>query len=88
MPIKPAAFKALRQSKKRAAKNLKIKSDITALIRKVRKALANKDSKKMAEWLSQTIKKIDRAVQKKILKKNTAARLKSRLTKAANALKK
>jgi len=87
MPIKKAAFKTLRQDKKRAERNKKIKSDITALIRKVRKALEKKDKTKATEWLKQAVKKIDKAVQKGILKKNTAARNKSRLSKAVNALK-
>jgi len=88
MPIKKAAIKDLRQNKKRAKRNQKTKSDITALIRKVRKTIEKKDSAKAAEWLKQAIKQIDRAAQKGILKKNTAARKKSRLSKAVKALTK
>ena len=88
MPIKKAAFKTLRQDKKRADRNKKIKSDIAALVRKARKAIEKKDKAKATEWLKQAIKKIDKAVQKGILKKNTAARNKSRLSKAVNALDK
>lgn len=86
MPIKKSAIKALRQSKKREQHNKKIKSDIVALVRKVRKSVEKKDSAKATEWLKQTIKKIDKAAQKGILKKNTAARKKSRLSKAVQAL--
>lgn len=86
MPIKKSAFKALRQSRKRALRNKKIKSDIFALIRKVRQAISAKDNNKAQEWLKQMIKKIDQAVQKGVIKKNTAARRKSRLAKALNAL--
>lgn len=88
MPIKKSAIKALRQSKKRAEHNKKVNSDIIALVRKIRKAVEKKDSAKASEWLRQVIKKIDRAVQKKIIKKNTAARKKSRLNKAVRALAK
>ena len=88
MPIKKAAFKDLRQNKKRAERNKKVKSDIQALIRKVRKAVTAKDSTKAAEWLKQVNQKIDKAVQKGMIKKNTAGRKKSRLSQAVNALKK
>jgi len=87
MPIKKSAFKALRQSKKRAERNKKIKSDIQALVRKVRKAVEKKDKAKATDWLKQAIRKIDRAGQKGVLKKNTAARKKSRLNKAVNLIK-
>lgn len=86
MPIKKSAFKTLRQDKKRADHNKKIKSDMAALIRKVRKAIEKKDKTKATEWLKQAIKKIDKAVQKGVLKKNTAARNKSRLSKAVKDL--
>jgi small subunit ribosomal protein S20 len=88
MPTKNSAFKSLRQSKKRHERNKKIKSDITALVRKVRKAASLKDQSKSSEWLKQAVKKIDKASQKGILKKNTAARKKSRLSKLVNSLNK
>ncbi len=88
MPTKNSAFKSLRQSKKRHERNKKIKSDITALVRKVRKAVSLKDQSKSSEWLKQAVKKIDKASQKGILKKNTAARKKSRLSKLVNSLNK
>lgn len=86
MPIKESALKVLRQNKKRAARNKKIKSDLAALIRKVRRMVEKEDRAKALEWLKQATKKIDKAVQKGIIKKNTAARKKSRLAKAVNAL--
>ncbi|MBI3291088.1 30S ribosomal protein S20 [Candidatus Falkowbacteria bacterium] len=86
MPVKRSAFKALRQSKRRAARNKKIKSDISALVRKVNKAISAKDSGKAVEFLKQAIKKFDKAVQNKVIKKNTAARKKSRLSKAVKLI--
>lgn len=82
MPVKKSAFKALAQSKTKGLRNKKVKSDIDALIRKVRKSIEDKDSAKASEWLAQAIKKIDKASQKKVLKKNSASRKKSRLSKA------
>ncbi len=86
MPVKNAAIKDLRQNKKRAEHNQKIKSDIAALIRKVRRAIVAKDAAKAADWLKQAIKKLDKAVARKVVKKNTAARTKSRLVAAVKAL--
>ena len=78
----------MRQDKKRASRNKKIKSDITALVRKIREAIKKNDHPKADEWLKQAIKKIDRAAQKGVIKKNTAGRKKSRLFKAVNSLAK
>jgi len=88
MPIKKAGVKALRQNIKHQARNRKVASDIEALVRKVRKAITAKDSTKATEWFKQVVKRVDRAYQKGILKKNTASRKKSRLAAAINALKK
>ncbi|NUM25938.1 MAG: 30S ribosomal protein S20 [Candidatus Buchananbacteria bacterium] len=88
MPVKKAAFKALRQSKRKANINLKVKSDIIALTRRINKAILAKDEAKAKDWLKQLIKKVDKATQNKVMKKNTAGRKKSRLTKAVNALSK
>ncbi len=86
MPVKKAAFKDLRQSHARALRNKKVVSDVTALIRRIRKVIIGKDHNKAMELLKQAIKKIDQAAQKAVIKKNTAARKKSRLTKAINNL--
>ena len=88
MPIKKSAFKDLRKNIKRQQRNKKIKSDVLALVRKVRKTIEKKDSAKAAEWLRLAIKTIDKAVQKGVIKKNTAARKKSRLSKALSGLSK
>jgi small subunit ribosomal protein S20 len=82
MPNKDAAIKSLRQNKKRADRNSKNISDVDAVIRKTRLALASGDAKKATEWLRQAIKQIDKAAQRGSLKKNTAARKKSRLSAA------
>lgn len=79
MPIKHAAFKAVRQNAKRRARNLRVKQALKRNIKTVRKAVAAKDKAKAAELLKTAIKIIDRAAQKGVIKKNTAARNKSRL---------
>lgn len=81
-------MKALRQSQKKSKANAKIKSDVAALVRKVNKAVAVKDSAKAVDWLREAIKKLDRSAQKGVIKKNTAARKKSRLHKLVESIAK
>lgn len=84
MPIKKSAEKALRQAKKRTLRNTRVREGVQYLRRSVRKALASKEVTQAQETAKAAIKAIDKAVQNKVLKKNTGARIKSRLVKALN----
>ncbi|MBI2446350.1 MAG: 30S ribosomal protein S20 [Parcubacteria group bacterium] len=86
MPITKSAKKALRQNKKRRARNLKQSRLFKDEIKALKKLIAAKDKKSALEILPKVYKAIDKAVKTHILKKNTAARLKSRLTKTVNKL--
>lgn len=86
MPIKHASFKSLRQSQRRRARNLAVSRNLKKTVKSVRKAAANKDAAKAKELLATAIRVIDRASQKGVIKKNTAARLKSRLSRAVKKL--
>lgn len=86
MPNKPAAAKALRQTKKHTARNLNIKKGIEVTIRLAKKSLTAGE-KTTADKVKLAIKTLDRAAQKGIIKKNTAARKKSRLMKSLNKSK-
>ncbi|HBO99825.1 MAG: 30S ribosomal protein S20 [Candidatus Uhrbacteria bacterium GW2011_GWF2_41_16] len=78
MPIKENAKKALRQSLKRVVRNDLVKAEIHSLRVKFRKTLAAGKTED-ASVVSRTMaKKLDKAVSKGILKKNTASRIKSR----------
>jgi len=87
MPIKKSAAKELRKAQKRTVKNRNIKENIKYLTKKALKAIDAKDIKTAEENLKKIIKTVDKAVQKKILRKNTGARKKSRLSKKVNAIK-
>jgi small subunit ribosomal protein S20 len=87
MPNLKNAKKALRQSIKHAKRNKTIQAEIHSLRIKLRKSLEAKKSDEAIEIVKLVGKKIDKAVNKKILKKNTAARYKSRAQKKVNALK-
>ena len=83
MPVKKSAMKALRQGDKRAQRNKNVKADIKTILKKSRKAIDAK-AKDSESLVKDTIKKFDKAAQKGIIKKNTAARKKSRLMKKLN----
>ncbi|MFA6198298.1 MAG: 30S ribosomal protein S20 [Patescibacteria group bacterium] len=88
MPVKKAAWKALRQSKKRHARNIATKVNVRAVVKKTRQAIAGNAKDEAAKALKEALKALDKAVQKGVIKKNTAARKKSRLTLQYNKLAK
>ena len=88
MPQQKNAEKSLRQIKKRTAKNNKIRAGLDILFRQLKKVLAANDKIKADEIAKQFAKAIDKAAQKRVLTKNTAARKKSRMMKKVNAVKK
>jgi small subunit ribosomal protein S20 len=87
MPNKASAKKAIRQDEKRARRNKLAKAELKSLRVKLRKTLALKDAGAAKELVQLIGKKLDKAAGKNILKKNTAARYKSRMMKKFNAQK-
>ncbi|MBU1164603.1 30S ribosomal protein S20 [Patescibacteria group bacterium] len=84
MPIKKAAFKDLRQTKKRTKKNKADKDNIAYLVKKAKKAIEAKKTDEAKGFVQKAQKAIDKALQHGIMKKNTAARKKSSLAKLLN----
>ena len=76
-----SAEKRVRQNAKRNAINRSNRTGLRTQIKKLRTALAGHDKTQSVELLSPTVSSIDKAVNKGIIHKNTAARYKSRLTK-------
>jgi small subunit ribosomal protein S20 len=74
-----SALKRVRQEKRRTETNRKQKSELRHGIRAMRRALAGKDPKGAVELLPKTFSLIDRSAKNGIIKKNTAARYKSKL---------
>lgn len=87
MPNTQAAAKALRQSKKRAAHNRRIKTGVDFALRRARRAIAA-NSQEATKLANTAVKLLDKAAQKGVMKSNTAARLKSRLLKSLHKIKK
>ena len=77
MPNTKSAIKALRQSKKRAVRNLAKKKALKNIIRKIRKT-------KDKTLLPLVYKRLDKAAKANLIKKNKASRLKSRLSQSIN----
>ncbi len=88
MPHKHAAIKHLRQAKKHTEHNIEVKKNIAYLRKQSLKAVTAKDAPKALELYEKLKKAVDKAAQRNIIKKNSAARKKSRLIKKINLLKK
>jgi small subunit ribosomal protein S20 len=81
-----SAEKRVRQNAKRKEINRSNRSKLRTSIKKLRTAVAGHDKAGSTELLNPTISLIDKAVNKGIIHKNTAARYKSRLTKHVGEL--
>jgi len=81
-----SALKQIKQVEKRTEQNQAHTSRLRNQIRKFRVALKTKDKAAAQALLKPTLTLIDHSVHKGILHANTAARYKSRLTLAFNAL--
>lgn len=88
MPNLRNAKKAVRQNMTRAQRNKTALAEIHSLRVKLRKAVTSKQVDEAIEVARLVGKKLDKAVQKNLLKLNTVARYKSRFMKKVNALKK
>ncbi|MCG8450899.1 MAG: 30S ribosomal protein S20 [Pirellulales bacterium] len=87
MPNSNSAKKRLRQSKVRQLHNRAIKSNVRGLVRKVRTAINSGDAAESETAFQVAAKKLDQAAAKNVIHANKAARTKSRLSKAIQALK-
>ncbi len=83
MPIIKSAIKRMKQTAKKRARNTGAKRSMRAELKSFSAAIEAKDAKKAADALKRAQAKIDSAVKKNLLKKNTAARRLSALSKQA-----
>lgn len=81
-----SAEKRVRQNAKRNLINRSNRSELRTQIKKLRAAVASADKTASTDLLGATVSKIDKAVNKGILHKNTASRYKARLTKHVNGV--
>lgn len=81
MPITKSAKKAMRQTIRRRAQNLVKKESYKRAVRDVRKTVAAGKPDEAKKLLPKLYQALDKAAKTNVIKKNKAARLKSRLTK-------
>jgi small subunit ribosomal protein S20 len=81
MPITTSAKKALRQNKTRHARNLVKKENYKKAVVQFRKLIAAKSIDEAKKLLPTVFKALDKAAKGKVIEKNKASRLKSRLSK-------
>ena len=82
----PSAVKRYRQSQRRRLVNQMNRQKLKTQMKKLRAAIGTGKAADAKTLLPVTFGIIDRSVQKGVIKKNTARRYKSRLTKRVNAL--
>jgi small subunit ribosomal protein S20 len=79
MPITTSAKKALRQSIRRRARNLKRLKTLRDVTKEVKSLVAGGKKDEAKALLSNAYKALDKAAKTNVIKKNTANRKKSRL---------
>jgi small subunit ribosomal protein S20 len=82
----PSAVKRYRQSQRRRLINQMNRHRLKTQLKKLRTAISGGKAADAKAILPETFGVIDRSVRKGVIKKNTAGRYKSRLTKRVNAL--
>ena len=87
MPTSVSAKKRLRQNVTRRGRNRSTRQALRTQCRKVREAIQAGDVQQAETEFQLATKKLDRAGASKIIHKNAAARLKSRMSAKIKALK-
>jgi small subunit ribosomal protein S20 len=83
MAITSSAKKAIRSSERKRVFNSRRKAALYKATKTVRQAVIAKDGTKAGQSLAAAYQAIDKALKRGVIKKNTAARKKSRLALAA-----
>ncbi len=81
MPILHAAYKSIKVTKRRTARNLSIKSLLKTETKKFLDLIAEKKLNEAKKQLVRLTSELDKATSKGIIHRNTASRKKSRLMK-------
>ena len=86
MPNMKNAKKKVKVIAKKSESNNNYEAQMKNAMKKVEKAVSNKDKEKAQSNLAVAIKRIDKAAKKGVASKNYVARNKSRLTKKVNEM--
>ena len=87
MPNIKSAKKRVLTNKRQCEENILVNSRMKNSIKKLEKTVKEGNKKESEKELNTTLKNIDKALNAGLIKKNNAARKKSRLTKCVNAMK-
>jgi len=88
MPNTSSAKKALRQSARKRARNIRHKHMVAEVTKQLRKLVAAGKNEEAIALLPRAYKSIDKATKTRVLKQNTAARKKSRMARLVAVPKK
>jgi small subunit ribosomal protein S20 len=86
LAVHPSVIKRHRQSIKKRARNIDSRSRIRTLIKKARQAIDAKNQETAAVQLRAVDKALGKAVNKGIIKRNTASRWLSRLSRSVSRI--
>ena len=84
MPIIKAAKKSIRQDKKKKQRNIHRKKTLKLLLRAAMDLVEQNKKEEAKKLLPQIYKALDKNAKNNVIKKNTSARKKSRITKLLN----
>ena len=84
MPNIKGAIKRVRGNGRKRVINTYVSSSMSTAVKKFEKAIKENDKENANNFLNVALQRIDKAVNSKLVHKNKAARLKSRLTKKLN----
>jgi small subunit ribosomal protein S20 len=82
-----SALKRARQTERRTQRNRSNTSRLRSALREMRQALGHGDKAAAEQAFRRTVSALDKAIQKGVLHKNTAARYKSRISTRLSGLK-
>ena len=86
MPNIKSAIKRVKTNKISTLKNQIVKSILKTVVKKFDNEAASGDKESALSSYKLAVKKVDQAVSKGVIKKNTASRKKSQLTKKFNSI--
>ncbi len=86
MPILHAAYKSIKVTKRRTARNLSIRSLLKTETKKFLDLVESKKVNEAKKQLTALISQLDKSTSKGIIHRNTASRKKSRLMKKLHSL--
>jgi len=87
MPNIKSAKKRVLTNKRQCKENILVNSRMKNSIKKLEKTIQEGNKAESEKELNTTLKNIDKALNAGLIKKNNAARKKSRLTKCVNTIK-